>query len=392
MPHVSSDHIKRDIRDTRREIDETIDEIGERLHPRHLLDDLIALVRSRFSGDGVARAGSKAGRKSKQFGRTLGHQLREHPVPALLVGAGVTWWLWDSATEDADEEFYLDADSNPESFYADTEGRVMEGTEQEEPSEGRAAGARERVADAKARIGAAGGAASSKLAEAGNAASSKFAEAKHFVSEKTASAGSRAQHAAASTWGSARRGGRRISRGSRRLSHKLGEEIRDGVAEMSEGYHYARSRVEDAIEDYPLAVGTAAFAAGLLLGALIPRSRYEDEWMGSAADEWKAAAKDLGEEAVEKGREVATHTAQAAVDEAQKQGLTPDQLGDKLKNVASKLGDAAKETSREEGLSPSQLKEKASQVAQEAKTTAREEGERASEKLKQSARQSNQPN
>jgi hypothetical protein len=44
--NASSEAIRSDIKGTRREMDETLDELGERLHPRHLLDDVIDLFSS----------------------------------------------------------------------------------------------------------------------------------------------------------------------------------------------------------------------------------------------------------------------------------------------------------------------------------------------------------
>ena len=51
--NASSEEIRSDIKGTRREMDETLDELGERLHPRHLLDEVIDIFRrSRCQGWG----------------------------------------------------------------------------------------------------------------------------------------------------------------------------------------------------------------------------------------------------------------------------------------------------------------------------------------------------
>ena len=44
--HASSDEIRRDIDRTRHEMDHTLEELETRLHPRHLLDDVLDLFRS----------------------------------------------------------------------------------------------------------------------------------------------------------------------------------------------------------------------------------------------------------------------------------------------------------------------------------------------------------
>ena len=57
--NASSEEIRSDIKGTRRDMDETLDELGERLHPRHLLDEVIDIFRSSPSGsasrDQIAR-------------------------------------------------------------------------------------------------------------------------------------------------------------------------------------------------------------------------------------------------------------------------------------------------------------------------------------------------
>jgi hypothetical protein len=88
--HRSSREIQRDIEQTRHEMDETLDQLGERLHPRHLLDHVIDYFRSprtssRATADHIREAGSVAT-----------HQVKEHPVPIALIGAGLAWWLVES--------------------------------------------------------------------------------------------------------------------------------------------------------------------------------------------------------------------------------------------------------------------------------------------------------
>src|SRR5438874_12153902 len=93
--NASSEEIRQDIRGTRRGMDETLDELGERLHPRHLLEDVIDL----FRGGGNGAANSQVARTSKEVGRTVSRAVREHPLPALLVGAGIAWWIVDAVSD-----------------------------------------------------------------------------------------------------------------------------------------------------------------------------------------------------------------------------------------------------------------------------------------------------
>jgi hypothetical protein len=103
-----------------------------------------------------------------------------------------------------------------------------------------------------------------------------------------------------------------------------------------------QDRFRDASDEYPLAVGGAFLAAGLLTGLLLPRTEQEDEWMGEASDELKEQTRRKGEELVEEGKEAAARTADAALDEAEKRGMTPDSLAEKARSVVSEATSTAK--------------------------------------------------
>lgn len=95
----SSERLHQDIRHTRADMDETLEALGERLHPRHLLDDVVGMF---ASGDGrVSRSDIAA--TSKRAGRSIARSLREHPIPALLCGAGILWWIYDEYESDGGE-------------------------------------------------------------------------------------------------------------------------------------------------------------------------------------------------------------------------------------------------------------------------------------------------
>jgi ElaB/YqjD/DUF883 family membrane-anchored ribosome-binding protein len=72
-----------------------------------------------------------------------------------------------------------------------------------------------------------------------------------------------------------------------------------GTAHVRRG----RSAVEDFVSENPLLVGVVGVAAGLLLGALLPRTRKEDETVGHWSDEVKGTGLRYAREFTERGRE-----------------------------------------------------------------------------------------
>jgi len=79
-------------------------------------------------------------------------------------------------------------------------------------------------------------------------------------------------------------------------------------------------RAKGMAESNPLGLAIGAVALGFLAGLAVPSTRIEDERLGPAADQLKAKAKDLGQEALEHGKVVAADVAQAAKETAQESG------------------------------------------------------------------------
>lgn len=83
--------------------------------------------------------------------------------------------------------------------------------------------------------------------------------------------------------------------GRRHLSD-LGER---GNARLRDG----RSAVEDFVSENPLLVGVVGLAAGLLIGALLPRTRTEDQNVGPWADEVRDHGLRYARDFTDRGRE-----------------------------------------------------------------------------------------
>jgi uncharacterized protein DUF3618 len=91
-------------------------------------------------------------------------------------------------------------------------------------------------------------------------------------------------------------------------------------------------------QENPLGLAVGAAAVGFLAGMLVPSSRVEDEKLGPMADKVKEQAKETGQEALERGKQVAQSAAQSAADtvsaEGQKHG---EQLAESAKQSAGSV-------------------------------------------------------
>lgn len=129
----------------------------------------------------------------------------------------------------------------------------------------------------------------------------------------------------------------------RGTSHKMGEASPNGH-EVKEG---AREAVGFAQEN-PLGLALGGIAAGFIAGMMLPSSKVEDEKVGPVADQVKEAATETGQEALDRGREVATQVAEQAVEGAKEVGQEAVQNAkDAGQEQASELKDSAQENAQE---------------------------------------------
>ncbi|MBA3312361.1 MAG: DUF3618 domain-containing protein [Planctomycetaceae bacterium] len=412
---TDSDDIRRDIDQTRSEMDRTIDEFAERLQPRNLFDDMICAVRGslfgtndrpgRFDSRQVSDQMSSA---ASQAGRGLIEAVRENPVPAALMGAGLAWLLFEDKVErsyrrmrhDSNQKGYRDdrwsdpgthsgsfVDARTGKPYSDEYGAGYRDYDFDGEPDETPAGLKDKVAGAASSVKHA---ASSVTESLGNVAgkvgdvAGKTARTARSAADRTRSAASAAGRSAQSARHAAGEYGHAAGSSMRRArtaigdySHTAADSMRQYGHTVSEGVVHgvdvSRERFDNALEEKPLAVGLAALAAGLLAGFALPHTRTEDRMYGRTSDRLKDEARRRGEEAIEEGKEVAMHVADTALGDAEGQGLTPGSLGEKVAKVAKDAVQAAKESAEREGIDPHSLGEKAKHVGEAVKEKGKEE-------------------
>lgn len=96
---------------------------------------------------------------------------------------------------------------------------------------------------------------------------------------------------------------------------RIGEATPD-TEQMKEGARQAAG----VAQENPIGLALGGLAAGFLAGMLLPSTRVEDEKMGALADQVKEKASEMGEEAVERGKDVAGQVAEQAKETAKEAG------------------------------------------------------------------------
>jgi gas vesicle protein len=91
-------------------------------------------------------------------------------------------------------------------------------------------------------------------------------------------------------------------------------------------------------QENPLGLAVGAMAVGFLAGMLVPSSRVEDEKLGPMADKVKEQAKETGQEALDRGKQVAQSAAQSAADTVSEEGQKhSEQLAESARQSAGSV-------------------------------------------------------
>jgi ElaB/YqjD/DUF883 family membrane-anchored ribosome-binding protein len=312
----SSAEIQADIRDTRERMDATLDELGNRLTARSLLNSALDWW------DSPGNQGNEAARTAV---KAVARQIKHHPMPSLLIGSGIAWLISESMDHENGHERVRHG--NDESFQSGNASRThLPGSSSSHEKPGIMDKAKEGATHV---IEAAAGAM--------DAAKRKFSH----VEDELHHSAERVQQGARGTY----------DRG-RNVASKLRHDL-------SDGYHRSAERFEEAVEEYPLAIGVAFAALGALAGLVIPRTRREDELLGEQSDHLFEAAREMGSEWLETGKKVGSRVLESVKEEAAEQGITGESIGDALSHLAEKGGKVVEKAreevmhaAEEEGLTP----------------------------------------
>jgi ElaB/YqjD/DUF883 family membrane-anchored ribosome-binding protein len=244
------------------------------------MDATLSAIEQRFTPGQLMDQGLDYLRNSggREFVSNLGGSVKNNPVPVALMGIGMAWLM---------------ATGNRKPGYAYTSPEDMQ-------------------------TGSSGPGMMQRASEGMSSAKDKVSQATHSARE---SIGSMAQ--------SARERFGQVEQGARERVGQMGQTARGQMERMRYQAERMRTGYDSIVRDQPLVLGAIGFAIGALMAAGLPRTRHEDELMGEASDRLTERAKDTGKEQLEKAKQVATAAKDAAMSEAQKQGMPMAEQGSK---------------------------------------------------------------
>jgi hypothetical protein len=139
----------------------------------------------------------------------------------------------------------------------------------------------------------------------------------------------------------------RLRGGASRLGSVFGGSAQAIKRGAQSGFGRGRDVAGQGWASHPLMLCGVALAAGAGIGMLLPSTRQEDRLMGKSADKVTGRIRKGGQEFFRQGRQIAGKVVSSAVSatskEAEREGLTPDRIGKKVKRLVSHVRDAVSE-------------------------------------------------
>ena len=328
-----------DIRETRAEMDETIDALSAKLDPSNLIDQ----AKEAFTSS------------AKDAGTSMMDQLKDssvldtikaNPIPAAAVGLSLAWLLSKMGENESEKYRYERYQATGDPYYAPRRPRYAAGYAAGYSSDPSYGGMGYGDTYAPRTTGPAGSAnygggsdesIKDKASDALDTAKDKASDVVDAVKDKASDLASGTRDMASGA-----------ADGTRHFAHDTGRQFQGAQRQ-------AGSWLDHQMTANPLAVGAVALAAGALVGLSIPETNVEHQAFGDQADQVKgqlgSAAADKVDQVRDAAQEVTSEIrdkAKSVADEAKAKGQdVADSATDKAKSVADDAKGAADKAAEE---------------------------------------------
>ncbi len=337
-------------------------------------------LQDKFSIDTVVRQISDQIREhGGDMGRSISNQVKANPIPLALTGIGLAWLMFGSVSQPQprryashDDDRYSSAEHQfrrtrearglpytPPTTYSTDRSASEPSWARDDDDTSPSMGDRLSSGAATVKDTAAGATQSAKdgLASAGTSMGGAASSAKSSVDDAAQSAKQSLSSAAS-----------RIAEGTESLTEEGRRRViaaRQKAVEMRRSAARSMSEGTDAAADFyhqqPLVVGALALAVGAALGGALPRTKTEDDLMGTQSDdlfnqaerifeEEKAKALSVADTVKEEVKDIAAETKADLDSGAPGDKSAVEAIGDKAIGAAERVVDKAKSEAQDKDL------------------------------------------
>lgn len=313
--------IRADIRETRERLGDTLEEIGDRLNPRQLAEQVKDNLREATIGRARNAARSAADRVNETR-YSIMDTIRDNPIPAAMIGIGLAWLLMNRRRENTAGAQYYGASSGADAYrgtagytdaYAGDTGYAYAGAPYggaSYPAGGYAA-ADASTEEERGRL---------------ERARERASHLGHDVKDAAGNVASRARETAGSVADRTKHAASSVADRTKHAASSVADRTKDVAGTVADRSRQQARRAESTFYEQPLAVGAATIALGLAAGMAIPATDREVRLMGDARDKLVDRAREMAHETREKVENVVERVAEDAKDTARQaareEGLT----------------------------------------------------------------------
>jgi ElaB/YqjD/DUF883 family membrane-anchored ribosome-binding protein len=349
-PTASTSEIRRDIEQTRANINDTVDAIQQKLSAGNIVSKAKATVsdatraKARQVADAAGETASHVADTTRRVTTRAVSSARENPWPAAAACAGagaLAWWLVSRRRDREGVMEFVDPEDLPvEDDIVEDDLYLADEFDFEDGEHGRHVGMAAGLAaiagtgiglwlwshragrndlagnfppdpDAWSDAGQYGADAGSyrSFEQADEDWRARGSEASSRVREAVSDAADRARHAMSSTRSRARGAMDEVRHRTRRLADRTSAQVTDAS-------HRARNQLESLTQERPLAVGATALAVGVAVGMAVPISRAERRMMGNAREKAGRQARAMARNAIGNAKQTVKQTVEQVAERA----------------------------------------------------------------------------
>ncbi|MCB0088523.1 MAG: DUF3618 domain-containing protein [Caldilineaceae bacterium] len=372
--HASSEDIREDIQETRRNMGRKIDKIQDHLST----DNLKAQAQAAVNDFATATADSVSDymrENARDISYTVVDAVKKNPLPSALVGLGLGWLFVEAMSSDRDASaqravsrhgtgpahrhrtgYGYPPPSAPTGRYTNEEGMLQKvGDSVSNAVESAQEKAQEWTEQTREWVGGAAHEAQWRTQQVRDEArlqshlatmdvqeqaaewqqqGSGYAqqvghEVRHYVDQAAEYAGQSVE--------SARETADQVGAYANQIGHQAQSYAQDAGAYVRNRTYDAGVQMDHAIEENPLTFGAIALAIGTAVGLMLPQTRRENRWMGSMSDQVADSARGAASDVM--------HRAQEAIDEMRPElERTTQKVAEDLQEASDQVTKDVKQT------------------------------------------------